>query len=817
MVGYAQTTPRVVNVSTRFLGGGTGVGPTATAVNFLVEGTASQPVLIRAVGPTLGTFGVAGVLADPILTLYGPNGAKVAENNDWGGTQPLTSAFISVGSFSLPVGSKDAALLYTAAPGGYTAIVSGANGATGIALLEVYELDSPASPSRMPYVAYRGFVGTGPDTAVVGFVLGGSGTSGSIPLLMRGLGPALGAGTPGALADPLLTILGGSSPVATNDNWDGSGSTSAAAATAGLMAFDAGSRDAAAQVTLSGNANYTLQLTGVGGATGIGMIEIAQLDNRAASFAPALLIPPYPVASAAGGNVALTALAIGRPAPAYQWRKDASPIAGATAPTLALTNVQPSQAGSYSVVLSNAAGITTSTEYVVTVTGGSGGVAPNITLQPVAQSVAAGGSVTFSVVATGTTPLLYQWFRDGLPVSDGGNATLTLTNVQPVSGGAYTVRVTNAQGAVTSAPARLVVITQSTGFVAPTILTPPVAQTVQPGGAMTLTVVASGRAPLSYQWQRNGTDISGATTPTYTLSAAQAADAGSYVCVVSNADGRVMTEPVQVTVQFPGPTARLTNLSILTELSGAGDSFTLGYAVAGESPVPGKSLLIRAAGPALGALGVAGTVQDPKLELFVGATKASENEDWGGAAAVATAMTNVGAFAFAATSKDAATLANVTTSDNSVRVSASGSGTILAEIYDATPTDLATRRLVNVSVLKPIGAGLTAGFVIGGTGTKKVLIRAVGPSLGTLFNVPGAVADPQLSLFAGQTPLASNDNWGGTSALTEAFTAVGAFGLAADSRDAAVLVTLEPGSYSVRVAGVGGTTGTAIVEVYEVP
>ena len=120
-------------------------------------------------------------------------------------------------------------------------------------------------------------------------------------------------------------------------------------------------------------------------------------------------------------------------------------------------------------------------------------------------------------------------------------------------------------------------------------------------------------------------------------------------------------------------------------------------------------------------------------------------------------------------------------------------------------------------MLKPLGSGLTVGFVIGGAAPVKVLVRAVGPTLGTApFGLPGVVADPQLALFSGTTKIGENDNWGGTAALSAAFAQVGAFALPADSKDAAVLVTLDPGNYSVQVGGLGGT-GLAIVEVYEVP
>ena len=122
-----------------------------------------------------------------------------------------------------------------------------------------------------------------------------------------------------------------------------------------------------------------------------------------------------------------------------------------------------------------------------------------------------------------------------------------------------------------------------------------------------------------------------------------------------------------------------------------------------------------------------------------------------------------------------------------------------------------------VSVLKNIGPGVTAGFVIAGSTARTVLVRAIGPTLAG-FGVGGAVADPRLALFSGQTQIAANYNWGGGSTLSAAFTQVGAFALAADSRDAALLQTLQPGAYTVQVTSVNpALTGVALVEIYEVP
>lgn len=275
----------------------------------------------------------------------------------------------------------------------------------------------------------------------------------------------------------------------------------------------------------------------------------------------------------------------------------------------------------------------------------------------------------------------------------------------------------------------------------------------------------------------------------------------------------------------PAPFARLANLSVLTTLNSPGDILILGYVVRGAGKSDPKQMLIRAAGPSLAAapFNVPGAVDDPKIDLFVGTTAADANDNWGGAAALAADFAGVGAFPYASgTSLDAALVSTNMGGNTSARVSASGNGTgtVLAEFYDATPLTGMTAvspRLVNVSVRATLTSSLTAGFVIDGTGTKRVLIRAVGPTLAN-FGLTGVLADPQLTLFSDQTVIGSNDNWGGTAELTAAIARVApGFTLPANSRDAVILATVNPGAYTAQVTGVGGATGTVIVEVYEVP
>ncbi len=366
-----------------------------------------------------------------------------------------------------------------------------------------------------------------------------------------------------------------------------------------------------------------------------------------------------------------------------------------------------------------------------------------------------------------------------------------------------------------------------------TLTTQPVAQASSLGTDVTFSVAAMGNPAPAWQWQRraagstvwaniaDGGAYNGATTPALKVTHVTGAMEGDqFRAVATNSVGAVISDPATLTLSV----ARLVNLSVLTSLASAGDSFTLGYVVGGSGTGGTKPILARAAGPSLAPLGVTGAVDDPRLELFAGASRTLENDDWSGTATLSNAFNQVGAFAYAgASSRDAAALASVAPGDNSVRVSASGTGTglVIAELYDSTPASAwtaATPRLINVSILKHIGPGLTAGFVIGGNRPQTVMIRAIGPTLGAPpFNVPDVVADPRLELFAGAVKIGENDDWSGTPALGAAFARVGAFALPANSRDAVILAALAPGSYSTVVTGAGNTTGVAIVEVYEVP
>ncbi len=263
--------------------------------------------------------------------------------------------------------------------------------------------------------------------------------------------------------------------------------------------------------------------------------------------------------------------------------------------------------------------------------------------------------------------------------------------------------------------------------------------------------------------------------------------------------------------------ARLVNISTRAAVGGAAGTPIPGFVLSGAGTKP---VVVRAAGPALTGFGVGGALADPRLSLVSGGTTVAANDNW--AAADAAAMTAVGAFAWTAGSRDAAVVTTLGAGSYSAPVTGpdGATGVALVEVYDGAGG--ASPAIVNASTRAFVGTGgnvLIPAFVVGGTGNLRLLVRAVGPTLGG-FGVADALADPTITLFAGSSALATNDNWSASAVAGEiaaAATAAGAFALPTGSRDAALLVTLAPGSYTAVISGVGNTTGTALVELYVVP
>jgi hypothetical protein len=180
-------------------------------------------------------------------------------------------------------------------------------------------------------------------------------------------------------------------------------------------------------------------------------------------------------------------------------------------------------------------------------------IAPSITTPPQSQSITAGQNVTFSVTATGTAPLSYQWFKDGSVLSGATSSAYSLTNAQAAHAGTYTVKVSN--GTAPDATSSAAVLTVSAAPVAPSITTPPQSQSITAGQNVTFSVTATGTAPLSYQWFKDGSVLSGATSSAYSLTNAQAAHAGTYTVKVSNGTAPDATSSAAVLTVSAAPVA----------------------------------------------------------------------------------------------------------------------------------------------------------------------------------------------------------------------------------------------------------------------
>ncbi len=287
----------------------------------------------------------------------------------------------------------------------------------------------------------------------------------------------------------------------------------------------------------------------------------ATLTVNPAAVAPAITTEPASQTVTVGANVTFTVAATGTAPLAYQWQKNTVNITGATNDTLALNAVTAGDAGSYVVVVSNAAGSVPSTAATLTVNPAA--VAPAITTEPASQTVTVGANVTFTVAATGTAPLTYQWQKNTVNITGATNDTLTLNAVTAGDAGSYVVVVSNAAGSVPSTAATLTV---NPAAVAPAITTEPASQTVTVGANVTFTVAATGTAPLTYQWQKNTVNITGATNDTLTLNAVTAGDAGSYVVVVSNAVGSVPSTAATLTINATPITLLVSRTDVNTTL-----------------------------------------------------------------------------------------------------------------------------------------------------------------------------------------------------------------------------------------------------------
>ncbi len=743
------------------------------------------------------------------------------------GSNTPTSFNVGTLPAGLSANTTSGAITGTPTTAGTTSVSLSANNATGTGAVSTLVITISAAPTS-------GGGGGG----------GGSGGGGSVT-------PA--AGAPVITAQPMAqTVAAGSSVTFSvsatgtglNFQWGKNGTPISGAVSATYTINNVSAADAG---------SYNVYVSNTGGAVTSNSVAL----EVTTATPPVITTQPASRSAVAGTSTTFTVVASSTTAATYQWRKDGVAIAGATGASLSLAALTSANAGSYTVVVTNAAGSVTSAAATLTVTPApAAGVAGTY----LGSFSANGGSIALYVRPdrTGVFLAYASGARIALVSTDvvidpAGRFSVALPvepTVRPASvpataahEGEYHIDgVVAADGTLSGS-----VSTLGLSFSAPAPATSgasaPVAGFYRAGATGSS---AQAFAVVSPAGEALVVTVSGATADggraTVSASGALAltTTAGSTVAGTLSAESSTLTATVTpatgTAVTFVGANndartdiEKIVNVSTRSQTGTAANTLIAGFVVSGTAPKP---VLVRAVGPTLSTFGVAGALSAARLEIFRGQTSLAVGNDWGtpaaggaSAAVLAATAARVGAFALPAGSRDAALLLTLEPGAYTAVVAGQGgaSGVALVEVYDATEGAIPrSQRIVNIATRATAGVGenaLIAGFVVTGTVPKRVLIRGVGPSL-TQFGITNALARPQLSVSAGTTVLAQNAGWSTSpdaASITAGSAQAGAFALGLASADAALIVSLAPGAYTAQVTGAGGTTGVALVEVYELP
>ncbi len=270
-----------------------------------------------------------------------------------------------------------------------------------------------------------------------------------------------------------------------------------------------------------------------------------------------------------GSPASFTVAANGTGPFTYQWRKNSSNIVGATNSTYAIAAVVTGDAASYDVVVMGTCGTATSSVATLTVN-----AATTVATQPTNQAVCAGSPTSFSVTASGTGPFTYQWRKNGSNIANATGSTFNIASVTASDAATYDVVVTGTCGNATSSAATLTV-NAATG-----VSSQPSSQTICAGAPASFSVTASGTGPFTYQWRKNGSNIGGATSSTFSIASVAASNAGSYDVVITGSCGTATSSAATLTVN--AVTSIATQPVNQTVCAGSPASFTV--AATGTGP-----------------------------------------------------------------------------------------------------------------------------------------------------------------------------------------------------------------------------------------
>jgi hypothetical protein len=527
----------------------------------------------------------------------------------------------------------------------------------------------------------------------------------------------------------------------------------------------------------------------------------------------------------------------GVPTPAYQWRRDDVILPGEIAPTLILTDLRAPQAGHYTAVITNAAGVVTSRAAALRVNQRSfagayfGHFGGNL------------GSCSFFIRDDNTGVFLgfnsgsgAGYFARELHVDTEGRFTFSATTVArppfsdemlfsghigpdfalsgSVDGMLFAAKRASENSTASFAGYYEAGVGDSLDLLR-CIISPA-------GDVFVLSDSAAGvdggKGVVTLDGQirvitSRGQSLMGTLAPSTLHLSATLTDLQAETIIFSGAEKKSPAASEQ----------RLVNLSSRVWAGPAEEVAVAGFVISGEQAKP---VLIRAAGPALAQFGLAASLASPQLDVYREGVHIASNAGWSTAtnsAALAAATSRAGAFAFPHGSRDAALLQMLAPGAYTVNLSATSgpAGLALIEIYDLSGVALG-QKLTNLSSRAKTGRGtenLIAGVVVSGMAPKRVLIRAAGPALAS-FGLPEVLRRPQLTLHVGAAVIARNDSWStsaNSAAIAQATAQAGAFAFAPGSADAALLLNLSPGTYTAQVSCLDGSSGVALIEIYEVP